>query len=153
MTPTPETEKHNPLPACERDRLSPVWDMSQERVFMEQLLNQRFNFFLAIFTLVIAGSVNAKQQLHLHVILWLGFAIELALASLLARSQEKLDLTLEDLFSDPSHPVTIINGRAKLGGSRRRLVGIWVPRVCCVILFIAAVLAAFGTLHVATNAT
>jgi predicted HTH transcriptional regulator len=29
-----------------RDRASPVWDMSQERVFLESLMNQRFNFFV-----------------------------------------------------------------------------------------------------------
>ena len=30
---------------AERDRLSPVWDMSQEKALTETLLNQRFSFF------------------------------------------------------------------------------------------------------------
>lgn len=152
MAPIPESELHKRLSASERDEKSPVWDMSQERVFIEQLLNQRFNFFLTIFTLVIAGAINAKQQLHLQIILCLGLAIEFALASLLARSQEKLDLILRDLFSDSSHPATIIDARAKPEGSRRRLVGVWIPRTCCVVLFLAVILALCNKLQVIVNA-
>lgn len=141
-----ENEKHKPLPASERDKTSPVWDMSQERVFIEQLLNQRFHFFLVIFSLVIAGAINSKQQLHLQVILTIGLSVEFLLANLLARSQEKLDLILQDLLSDPTHPAAIIDARATKGGSRRRLVGVWIPRLCCYILAAAMLLSWFGVI-------
>lgn len=61
-------EKHFPLSAELRDKTSPVWDMSQERAFIENLLGQRFNFFLVFFSLTVAGSVNAKAQIHLQII-------------------------------------------------------------------------------------
>lgn len=150
--PTTEIELHKAIPAAERDKTSPVWDMSQERVFIEQLLNQRFNFFLVVFSLVIAGAINSKQQIHLQIILTIGLTLELSLASLLGRSQEKLDLIIHDLCSDPSHPVTIINSRAEPKGSRRRLVGIWIPRACCAVLFVATVLAWFDIFTTAKNA-
>ena len=35
------------------------WDMSQERAFLENLLSQRFNFFLVFFSLVVAGVLAA----------------------------------------------------------------------------------------------
>ena len=151
-TSLPEFDTHKPLSAADRDKTSPVWDMSQERVFIEQVLNQRFNFFLVVFSLVIAGAINSKQQVHLQIILMIGLALELSLASLLARSQEKLDLILDDLCSDPSHPIAIINSRARPKGSRRRLVGIWIPRACCGILMLANALAWFGVFAVARNA-
>ena len=59
-----DVRKHKYLPAAERDEKPPVWDMSQERAFIETLLNQRFNFFLAFFSLVIVGAwgAGAAQQ-------------------------------------------------------------------------------------------
>jgi len=115
--------------------------MSQERVFIKTLLNQRFGFFLVFFSLVLAGAVNAKAQLYLQLILTLGAVVSVMFASVIGRAQEKLDLVLADLFGDPTHPAAIIDARAKKGGSRRRLIGLWIPRLCCAVLMLAAVLA------------
>jgi len=136
-----EREKHVPIDAKTRDRESPVWDMSQERVFIENLLNQEFSFFLVVFSIVLAGALNAKVQFHLEIVLTLGSIVIVLLSTVLARTEEKLDLILADLFADPSHPATIINERAKRGGSRRRLIGLWLPRLCSAVLILAAVLA------------
>ena len=89
-----DLERHLPLTAEYRDRTSPVWDMSQERVFIETLLNQRFNFFLIFFSLVLAGAINAKEQLHFQLVLSLGTVICFLFASVLRRSQQKLDLII-----------------------------------------------------------
>ncbi len=147
MEMTPD-QIHPKQTATDRDKASPVWDMSQERAFIESLLGQRFNFFLVIFSLVMAGALNAKAQIHLQIVLGIGAIVCSLFASVLTRSQEKLDLILEDLFSDESHPATIINKRSKNGGSRRRVVGIWIPRICSGVLIIGFVLSLCGTLHV-----
>lgn len=144
---TNPAELHTPISASVRDQTSPLWDMSQERAFMENLLGQRFNFFLVFFSLVVAGSVNSKTQFHLQIVLGIGAAICVLLATTLARSQEKLDLILTDLLSDPSHPVTIINNRAKPNGSRRKVISSVIPRVCCLLLLVGFVCALTGTLH------
>ena len=148
MSQTNETETHVPIDAGTRDKSSPVWDMSQERVFIENLLNQRFSFFLVVFSLVLAGTINSKAQLHLQIVLTLGAIVTTLFAAVLVRSQEKLDLILADLYSDPSHPAAIINGRAKKGGSRRRLIGVWIPRFCFVVLIAGATLAWLNVLQV-----
>jgi hypothetical protein len=148
MSDTQNAEKHSPLDAATRDKNSPVWDMSQERVFIENLLNQRISLFLVVFSLVIAGAVNSKAQLHLQIVLTLGAIVTTLFATVLGRSQEKLDLILTDLFSDPSHPAAIIDKRAKKGGSRRRLIGVWIPEICCLVLIAGAALAWFGILQV-----
>ena len=148
-------DEHFPIDAQTRDGKPPVWDMSQERVFFENLLNQRFNFFLILFSLVIAGAINCKEQLHLQIVLSLGSIVTVLFALVLGRSQEKLDLILKDLFSDSSHPAAIIDSRANkvgrrrrlIGGSRRRLIGVWIPWICCAFLIIGAILACFGVLQ------
>ena len=122
--------------------------MSQERAFIENLLNQRFNFFLVVFSLVLAGALNSKVQLHLQLVLTIGSILAVLLAAVLARSQEKLDIILADLFSDASHPATIANNRARKGGGRRQLIGLWIPRFCCAILVLGAIFAWIGILQV-----
>ena len=140
MTNSEDLERHTPQDAAYRDKTSPVWDMSQERMFMENLLNQRFNFFLVAFAFVLAAAVNSKVQLHLQLILTLGAAISFLFALVLWRSQRKLDLILKDLFTDPSHPASIINDRAGTG-SRRHLIGFVIPPLCCATLTVGAALA------------
>ena len=120
--------------------------MSQERVFIENLLNQQFSFFLVVVSIVVAGAINAKSQLHLRVVLTLGSIVITLLSTVLRRTEEKLDLILEDLYSDPFHPATIINRRARHGGSRRRLIGLWLPRMCLALLITGAVLSWLGIL-------
>ncbi len=149
MSDANDRERHSPLDAATRDKSSPVWDMSQERVFIENLLNQRFSFFLVVFSLVLAGAINSKAQLHLQIVLTLGAIVTTLFAAVLGRSQEKLDLILTDLFTDRSHPAAIIDSRAKKRGSRRRLIGVWIPRICCLVLIVGAALAWFGVLQVA----
>jgi len=142
-------EAHVELAAWERDKSSPVWDMSQERVFIETLLNQRFNFFLVFFSLVLAGAVNAKESMHFKLILSLGATVTFAFAAVLRRSQEKLDLILDDLKTDETHPIRIIDKRAK-GRSMRRVIGIWIPTFCVSVLVLAAILAWINVLHPAS---
>lgn len=142
-----EDEIHPKQTATERDKAGPVWDMSQERVFIENLLSQRFNFFLVFFSLVVAGAINAKLQYQLQIILGIGSLICALLASTLERSQEKLDLILSDLFADETHPASIIDRRASKGGSRRRIIGFLIPRLCCALLMLGFILSLFNIFH------
>jgi len=138
------SDKHVLQSAVYRDKTGPVWDMSQERAFIETLLGQRFNFFVVFFSLVLGGALNARTQFHFELILTLGTLICWLMARTLFRSQYKLDLILDDLFlHDASHPASIINKRANsrkviLGRkSMRRVIGYWIPCICCLALFIA----------------
>lgn len=139
-----------PLTPRYREETSPVWDMSQERVFIEQLLNQRFNFFLILFSVTVAGAVNVRSQALLIGVLAIGLVIEALLALVLARSQKKLDLILNELKKDKYHPMSVIDGMAGSTGSKRRLIGIWIPRLCCTLLLLA--LAAAGTKYLVVPA-
>jgi len=132
---------HAGITATERDRMSPVWDMSQERVYHATLLNQRFNFMMILFSLVIAGALNSKQQIHLQLILTVGTIVISLFRSVIGRTQEKLDLIIADIYTDETHPATIIERRSKKGGSRRHMIGTYIPWFVTGILIIAAILA------------
>lgn len=83
-----DLKNHNTIKASERDRLSPVWDMSQERMFIENLLCQRFNYFLIFFSLTIAGFSNAKNEWIGETMLILGAVIITMLANVLRWNQK-----------------------------------------------------------------
>lgn len=116
-----------------------MWDMSQERAFIENLLGQRVNFFLLLFSLVIAGAISSKNQQHLIIVLVLGAIICWLLALTIFRSQQKLDLILDELMKNEEHPVAIIDKKAK-GISMRRIIGYIVPISCSISLTIGALL-------------
>jgi hypothetical protein len=131
-----EIGAHQDLTPAERDKLSPVWDMSQERMFMENLLGQRFNFSVIFFSVVIAGSLNSKSRILTALVLSLGALISVLFTRVLARTQEKLDLIIADLLTDPSDPVSIIDARATKTASKRKIIGHTIPRVCCTVLIV-----------------
>jgi hypothetical protein len=121
--------------------VSPRWDISQERAFMETLLGQRFNFLLVFFSLVMAGAVNSRESPFIQAsVLSMGAIICFCLMLTINRSQQKLDLIIAIIMEDPHHPVTVINALAK-GPSRRRLIGYYVPAFCFVALASWALLA------------
>ncbi len=123
-------------PDNHRDKMSPRWDMSQERAFMETLLGQRVNFLLVFFSVVIVGAVNAskaEEDFLQAAILTVGSVVILLLVLSIRRAQNKLDVIFDLLYGDPVHPVTIVNSKTK-GGGRRKLVGSVIPVICFLVL-------------------
>jgi hypothetical protein len=136
------------IPAEMRDKKSPVWDMSQERAFLEALLNQRFNFFLVFFSLVLAGTVNSKTVIQFRVVSTLGFVVGAIFALPIFRAQRKLDLIMKHLYADPTHPACMINlAAAEAGGltgrSMQRLIGYYLPSVFVITMMCVALVANF----------
>jgi len=98
--------------------------------------------------------MNARSQPDSQIMLTVGAVIYLLMALVLTRSQQKVDLVLSDLFSDPSHPAKIIDDRASKWrsfgiGTVRRIFGYGVLWLCCVALIIGASLAWTGSLEFA----
>jgi hypothetical protein len=123
---------------------SKMWDMSQERAFIENLLSQRFNFSMVFFSLIIAGSLSTKSVDNFKIILSIGSIISWLLSLTIYRAQYKFDLIFEELLKDPNHPVTIINKLANKGESRRKLIGNTIPTICSAFLTFAAILSLIG---------
>jgi hypothetical protein len=127
------------------------WDISQERAFVENLFCQRFNFFIVIFSLVIAGAAGANTQVKLGAILWLGFVLCTLVALTIYRCYVKLDWALRCLHRIPTHPVAQSGVAVEQLGARglfavNRIIGIIIPILCCSALLAGAILAACGIL-------
>ena len=111
------------------------WDMSQERQHMENLVNQRFNFFLIFFSLVIGGAASTSRPYFASVILAVGVAVCWMMMGPLARAQSKLDGTLTWIRKrDPTHPYVEIDKMVGECGSKRKWIGFYIPITCCLIL-------------------
>lgn len=109
------------------------WNMSMEREYMENLLGQRFNFYLLFVSLTVVGFATTNNKLYGQLILLIGSVVAWMLTYVLLRSQDKLDCILDVLFRNDSHPVTIIDQMVG-GHSRRGLIGKWIPLVCSIFL-------------------
>jgi hypothetical protein len=127
------------------------WDMSQERVFIENLFCQRFNFFIVIFSLVIAGAAGANTQVKLSAILWIGYVLCTLVALTVYRIYVKLIWILRYLHQIPGHPVAQSGVAIKQLGWRglfgvNQIIGIIIPVICCSALLVGAILASLGIL-------
>ena len=74
-----------------------VWDLSQERAFIENLLCQRFNFLLVFYSLVVAGAFTANSQRNFNIVLTIGAIVSSMFALPIARAHHKLELILRHL--------------------------------------------------------
>ncbi len=122
------------------------WDMSQERAFIETLLNGRFNYILLLFSLITTGMFTVGQYWHLQFVLSIGTAVLFCLTLTVQRAQRKLDLIIDELKSDSAHPVSIIDERAGPSGTKRRLIGFYIPWALTIVVAVLAVLAVAGCL-------
>lgn len=120
------------------------WSMSDERAFLENLLCQRFNFFLTFFSIIIGGAVASLgvNPWISVVILGIGLTICILMAETIKRSQYKLDLIIDERLrtENKKHPAIDIDdlARTKLGKnkSRRKIIGYHIPNLCNVILML-----------------
>ena len=120
---------------------SPTEEISSERQFLENLLNQRANFAFVVFGLGVAAAASVETPLRQTVVLAVSAFLSALLAVATSRAQWKLDLMFREL--SPRHPAKTTDAltrknhaqyeqnkklvpwpfRLAVKGSRRRLVG------------------------------
>lgn len=128
---------------------SPVWDIDQERLLMETLVNQRTNFLLIFFAFVVAGAINADSRLILIVILSIGFLICSILGYVIFRAYIRWDIIIRKIYKDGFHPATFVNRvvkikRALKGPSARPIIGLVLPVICSTILLLGLIFVLCG---------
>jgi hypothetical protein len=144
----------NPYSESESISARDSWDMSQERAFIENLFCQRFNFFIVIFSLVIAGAASANTQTKLSAILSIGFVLCLLVALTIYRIYVKLIWILKELHQLKGHPVEASSvGIKKLKMPKlfrvNWIIGWCVPVLCCLILLVGTILSTMCILKAA----
>jgi hypothetical protein len=115
------------------------WDVNQERVFLENLMQTRFNFFLVVFGLWMVSVASITPKLSKLVFLGFGIVICSLLWLTIRRICQKVIAALGLLKADAKHPMMQVASAA--GESRfirvtsNQLIGYIIP-VLCISLFI-----------------
>jgi len=128
------------------------WDINQERMFVENLLAQRFNFFLIIFSLFLGGAASANSQLKLQLLLFCGLVLCLLTWATVYRIYVKVDITLRMCYEHDDRFLQEIARRTKQQGAAgfiavNSLIGIWIPLICVVMMAITLILSITGVLR------
>jgi hypothetical protein len=132
----------------ERDLKAPVWDISQERVFVFTLVNQRLQFLILFCSMVVAGAINTQSPERVQFILIIGATISWLFSAVIVRTQARLTAVLNIIEQDPTHPYTIVTLQTKQKYRIQPLVSYVIPALCSITLTIGSLLAAFGLLSV-----
>ena len=121
------------------------WSLSDERQFVENLVQQRFNFLLVVFSFVIAGAMGATSQIKLNILLGVGSVVCTLVSLTVYRAHVKLDQILKVLHKTPGHPVALSGEMVeKLGWqglfSATAIIGVIVPYFCSLCLIFGFIL-------------
>jgi len=116
--------------------------LRDERAFIENLLNQRFNFLLIVFGLVIATFPNVHSEDQLALNLGFGFVLVTFFALVIGRAQRRLDVNLKMLYKLDDDPIREIQKQASSGAwyniyrlSVKRFIGYYIPfSLWCILL-------------------
>jgi hypothetical protein len=127
----------------EPERSKESWGFPQEREFIENLLCQRFNFFLVFFGLVVAGAIACKEQLYLQILLWFGASIAFLISLTIAGLQWKLGVILDKIYLDRDSPIGFFyHNVCKLHISC--IIGYLIPGICTLSLLFGAICASMN---------
>ena len=118
----------------------------EERGYIENLLNTRFNFFIILFASIIASLFVIENINQLKVVLYCGAVLETLLAFVLFRSEYKLDLIMKELKKENQMAMNIIDDKSKQGirilphkHSQRRLIGYVIPLLVVLTLIASSI--------------
>lgn len=109
------------------------WDLNQERAFWERMFNQKINFFLIFFAIVIVGSAVANTKELTLFILSVGAVILWVLAVSLINTTRKINLAVNELNRLGNHPTSVVDSKAK-GKITRMVIGFALPIFCASII-------------------
>ncbi|ATY31690.1 hypothetical protein [Sphingomonas psychrotolerans] len=110
------------------------WSLSQEREFMEGLVYKRLTLFLTVAGALITGAISLRDSPGIATALLLvGTILCWVLQQTVHRAQLKLDIILQILFADDTHPTGRVN-TIYTDKNRVRLIGVAVPSAICLLL-------------------
>jgi hypothetical protein len=124
------------------------WDLSQERQFGENLANQRFNFFIVFYGLIVAATVTSNIRSIQILITTFGLLMSIMLAITVRRSFETVNILISQLREFPNHPVRFIADKKQWQPNKEwmrsnQILGTWLPLVCILSLAILLLYAIF----------
>ena len=122
-----------------------VWTWSEEREFVENVINQRFNFLLVLFAFILTAATQVNSEFQLQVLLWVGVLTVVPVSVTIAAASSALEGIFRELFKDESHPATQ-SQRTFPFPRAQLLIGYVVPAVCSLTMIAGALFASTGHL-------
>ncbi|WP_319496332.1 hypothetical protein [uncultured Cohaesibacter sp.] len=121
------------------------WDLSDERAFVETLVNQRTTILLAAFSLTMGGAFGTGVSVVMKQLILIFGAVVCCLITLTVwRVQKKLDILIRLIKMDAGHPITVVDSIIGSTGSKRKLIGYALPSLYSIALVSAAIAAVLG---------
>lgn len=117
----------------------------EDRRHLENLLNTRFNFFIAVFASIIASFFAVKNLNQLILVLVIGTFLEILLAITIARAQIKVNFFLKEIRKNKKHSEHHANEYANnsknflIKGSRNSIIGYYIPVIISITLLFSTV--------------
>lgn len=113
---------------------------------MENILNQRFNFLLVLFSLFVTAAVTSDSQQIMSLVLWVGCMTCGLVGYTIVRAFVKHDIALQELYkADATNPAKYLQAQAR-GPSARWIMGWGIPLFCFVVLLVGACSSSCGHL-------
>lgn len=123
------------------------WNIYQERAFIENLLCQRFNFFILLFSLIVtsAATVNNSNMLLFNIIIVSGIFLCSGICLTIIRIYSKLDSILRIIYRHESTKMFKVIQReaARYKYSFvnvNKFIGFYIPLACIATLIIMFIL-------------
>jgi len=110
------------------------WSLSDEREFVENLFNQRLNFYLLVFSVVITAIFVTTNKVERLIVIGIGIVVCLLLALAVYRACHKLIFLFKLLHRTKGHPIRLQGKLASrfpwpVSLPVNHLLGIWMPIV------------------------
>ena len=89
------------------------WTIYFERQHLENLLCQRFNFLIVVYSLFVAAFATIEGKDNKLIILFLGFIVVSLLCLTVMRICERLEVVLKFIYKIQDNPLSLINIEVK----------------------------------------
>ncbi|MBI1936722.1 MAG: hypothetical protein HYS25_01215 [Ignavibacteriales bacterium] len=122
------------------------WSLNQERVFSEELMNKRINFFLIFFILLLVAAFFIKEKEIVSFILAAGTVITWILSFSIFSITRKVNRIIKMLKRETGHPLSSLDTKS-FDLINRFLIGYALPVFCSVIITIGSALSVSGALN------
>ena len=110
-----------------------AWELNQERAFWERMLNQKINYFLGFFVILIIGmAVATTKELTLFV-LSVGAVILWVLTVSIINTTRKINFAVKELSKASNNPTGMVDRKAK-GRLARLVLGFGLPIFCSTVI-------------------
>lgn len=129
----------------EKHQKDKIWSFYEEREFVENLFNQRFNYLILMYSLFITAAATVDNKQNLLIILCLGIVFSILVSLTIYRAYVKLIIYLKILHKLPNQVFEIVQKEIDAMKCTslfpvNHITGIYIPLICILTLILGLIL-------------